>query len=265
LKNNTLHKNVLLTPSLWKESSIYNIQQFEINDFPNHFDVISEKLRLGMFVEQTIFQSIEQNPNTELIAKNLQIIENGITIGEIDCLFKENEFYTHLEIVYKFYLFDPRINKDEINCWIGPNRKDSLIEKLDKLRDKQFPLLYHPQTKEILNELNLNANQFTQKVCFKAQLYVPFNHFQENYNLINPSCIVGYYYRLNELTALKDCKFHIPNKINWLENPNTNINWLSFEAFCLQIELLLNEKRSPLCFVKDKKGNLFKIFVVWWD
>lgn len=258
-------KDILLTPNLWKESSIYDMQQFEINDFRNYFDVISENLRLGMFVEQVIFQSIEQNPTTELIAKNLQIIENGITIGEIDCLFKEKEVYTHLEIVYKFYLFDSRISKEEINCWIGPNKKDSLIEKLDKLRNKQFPLLYHPQTKEILNQLNLNANQFTQKVCFKAQLYVPFNHFQENYNLINPNCVIGYYYRWNELTTLNDCKFYIPNKINWLLNPAENINWINFEDYYIQVGFLLNEKRSPLCFVKDKKGNLSKIFVVWWD
>src|SRR5690606_30252079 len=125
--------------------------------------------RLGMYVEQVMFQALQNDPSIEIIDKNVQIIEDNITIGEIDCLFKEKGVYTHLEIVYKFYLLDLAISNDELECWIGPNRKDSLIEKLNKLRDKQFPLLYHQRTRNALNQHNLVPDQFNQKVSFKAQ------------------------------------------------------------------------------------------------
>ena len=40
----------------------------------------------------------------------------------------------HMELAYKFYLFDPNISSESINNWIGPNRNDSLNEKLEKLK-----------------------------------------------------------------------------------------------------------------------------------
>ena len=35
----------------------------------------------------------------------------------------------HLELVYKFYLYDKNLGEKEIERWIGPNRSDSLLEK----------------------------------------------------------------------------------------------------------------------------------------
>lgn len=256
---------MLSTPNLWSESIIYNIQQLNIDYIPHSFQYISEKLRLGIFVEQVIFQSLQNNVAFQIIATNIQIIENNITIGEIDCLLKEDESYIHLEIVYKFYLLDPKISKNELECWIGPNRKDSLLEKLNKLQEKQFPLLYHPKTNEYLEKLNLSPNKFNQKVCFKAQLFIPYGYPLKEHYLINTECIIGYYYKMNELDNLKDCKFYIPNKLNWINTPKQNTNWINYDTFYKEVELLINEKRSPLCFVKNKKGNLSKIFIVWWD
>lgn len=263
MKSNLIYKGILLTPNLWKNDSIYNIEQFEINNSEFIFSPIDVKLRLGMYVEQVIFQAIENNSESKLIITNLQIIENGVTLGELDCIFKEKNQIVHLEIVYKFYLFDPTINHNQLECWIGPNRKDSLIKKLNKLRDKQFPLLELERTKEMLKQFQLKPNQITQKVCFKAQLFLPLN-YSNNIQFLNIDCITGYYYRLSELITLKECKFHIPNKIDWPSIIQVNLEWMSFENFYKQIEVLLNEKRSPLCFVKDKKGNLSKIFIVWW-
>lgn len=260
-----LKKEIIATPNLWKHSSIFNIEQLEISPTSFSDQPISDQLRLGMYVEQVIFQSLESYPNLEILAKNVQIIENNITIGEIDCLYRQHDICTHLEIVYKFYLFDPKKSLNELSCWIGPNRKDSLIEKLNKLKEKQFPLLYQPQTKKVLSQLNIDSEKIVQKVCFKAQLYVPFNHVKEKFELINSNCLVGYYYRLNELEYLKDCKFYIPSKLNWIKRPTQHLNWINSSMFLDEVQLLLNEKRSPLCFVKDKKGNLSKIFVVWWD
>lgn len=218
-----------------------------------------------MFVEQVIFQAIENDIHSTIIAKNIQIIENGITIGEVDCIYQNENELVHLEIVYKFYLFDPCISDNQLECWIGPNRKDSLIEKLNKLRDKQFPLLHHKKTKEVLSQLNLATEEINQKVCFKAQLFLPVNFPVDSIKTLNTDCIAGFYFHLNQLDTLNGCKFYIPTKIEWLSILNSNISWINFDIFKQQLNNLLKEKRSPLCFVKDKKGNLSKIFVVWWE
>lgn len=254
----------MLTPNLWSKNSIYNIEQFELKNSDFKFQSIDTNLRLGMFVEQVIFQAIEKDIQFEIITKNLQIIKDGVTLGELDCILKNESQLIHLEIVYKFYLLDPTISDNQIECWIGPNKKDSFKEKLNKLRDKQFPLLHKDKTKEVLCQLQLATEEVNQKVCFKAQLYLPFNFPVDDIKTLNKDCVAGFYYHFDQLDILKDCKFYIPSKIEWLSLLSSNLSWINFDTYKLKIKTLLKEKRSPLCFVKDKKGNLSKIFVVWW-
>jgi len=61
-------------------------------------------------------------------------------------LFLEDEKPIHLEIQFKFYLYDAALGTTEIDHCIGPMRKDSLNEKLSKLKEKQLPLLYANET-----------------------------------------------------------------------------------------------------------------------
>ena len=260
-----IHKGILLTPNLWKESAIGGILQIEINDYSFKLESIPTKLRLGIFVEQCIFQSLENKQNMQVLAKNIQIIENTITLGEIDCIIHQNEENIHLEIAYKFYLFEPKRSQTELNCWIGPNKKDSLAEKIQKIKKKQFPLLFHRQTAERLSELGISIEYFQQKVCFKAQLFVPYLFKKEIYQSINPECIQGYYYTERQLKELKDQTFFIPQKLEWAVIPHQHVEWMNFDLFTNEITSQLQNERSPMFWSKDKKGNLSKSFAVWWD
>ena len=241
-----------------------NIQQFTIEDNSIPENSISTNLRLGMFVEQCIFQTLEKKPNCNVLAKNIQIIENNLTLGELDCILNYNNSTVHLEIAYKFYLFDGTCNKNQLHCWIGPNRKDSLIEKIEKIKEKQFPLLYHPKTIETLNSLNISVKSIEQQVCFKAQLFTPFAGTEIKYESINNDCIAGLYYTMSELTNLKLNKFYLPSKLEWTAIPYQNVDWLNFEQFMIEIESLLSNMKSPLFWSKDPKGNIIKCFAVWW-
>ena len=241
-----------------------NIPQFIIDENSVPQNPISIKLRLGMFVEQCVFQSLEKNTNYTVLAKNIQIIENNLTLGELDCIMQNNNSTVHLEIAYKFYLFDKSCSKNELHCWVGPNRKDSLIEKIQKIKEKQFPLLYHAKTLETLNSLNISVNNIEQQVCFKAQLFIPFTATEVNYETINNDCIVGLYYTLSELTNIKLNKFYLPSKLEWAAIPNINVDWMNFEQFLIEIESLLSNMKSPLFWSKDQKGNISKCFAVWW-
>lgn len=252
------------TPHLWKDVQLNGIKQYKIDFCSFQFLPISTKLRLGMFVEQCIFQAIENDVVNKILVKNLQIIDQNITLGEIDCILKHQKSIIHLEIAYKFYLFDPDHAVNELNCWIGPNRKDSLVDKIEKLSKKQFPLLSHPKTMEKLNELNLNLQEIQQQVCFKAQLFVPVGYTKDQFEIVNEDCIVGMYYTHAQLLELVDTQYYIPSKLEWTALPYSGVNWLNKERFLKAISLFLSEEKSPMFWIKNKKGIISKCFAVWW-
>ena len=255
----------LQTPNLWKNNSIFNLNQQELSFKIDTIDIlVDEKQRLGKYVEHFVIFNLKQQKNVKLLAENIQVQEEKRTVGELDCLFTENETPIHLEIVYKFYLYIPDLHKNELHCFIGPNRKDSLIEKLEKLKNKQLPLLYHSATKSYLNELQLQLEKTHQKVCFKAQLFIPLAEKDILFEKINTGCIAGFYINKEELHLFENSKFYIPNKKDWLIAPHKNVNWLSYLDFKNTTSLLLERNFSPLCLLKKPNGELEKFFLVWW-
>lgn len=253
------------TPCLWKGNTVFNLQQFEIRSLTNKIDItLDDNLRLGKYVERLVSFELEQQKDISLLAENIQIQDGKITLGELDCLLLRNNKPIHLEVIYKFYLYDASVGNNEIDHFIGPNRKDSLIEKLTKLKNKQLPLLYSDTCKSYLDNLNLSANNMSQQVYFKAQLFVPLANQNIQLETLNSDCIVGFYINQTELQQFKECKFFIPSKKDWLLNPHTNVNWLTFDAFKMITKDYLEQKFSALCWVKTKSGVLKKVFFVWW-
>ncbi|PWH83582.1 DUF1853 domain-containing protein [Algibacter marinivivus] len=259
------YEGFLKTPCLWVNNSIFNIEQFEISSKYDKIEIsLDENLRLGKYVERLVSFELEQQNDISVLAENIQIQDGKITLGELDCLLLKNDKPVHLEIIYKFYLYDESVGDSEINHFIGPNRKDSLLEKLNKLKDKQLPLLYSDVCKPYLDTLDINIEVIKQQVYFKAQLFLPFSNQDIKLNTLNTDCIAGFYINLNALQQFEDCKFYIPNKKDWLVIPHANVNWLNFNTFELKTKNFLEQKFSALCWIKFKNGELKKLFLVWW-
>ncbi len=255
----------LNTPVLWKSNTIYNLTQFEIEPASISFDaIIASKLRLGKYVERFVSHQLSQDDTIELVSENVQISKDKITLGELDCILLKDGKPIHLEIVYKFYLFDASIGKNEIQHWIGPNRKDSLIEKLDKLQQKQLPLLYSEECREYLESIRLDVKEISQQVYFKAQLFVPLSMNPAIDSSINSDCIIGFYIHPSEVSQFKNAKFYIPHKKDWLVIPHTNVAWLNYDDFIASSNEYLQREFSPLCWIKLTTGELKKFFLVWW-
>ena len=255
----------LNTPNLWLENSGIGLQQFQLTPKVSEITDLGEhKLRLGNLVERFVSQQLKQDKSISILAENLQIRDGKITIGEIDCLIVQNKQPIHLEIVYKFYLYDETIGPSEIDHWIGPNRKDSLTQKLAKLKQKQLPLLYHNCTKAVLEKLNLQVEEIQQRVCFRAQLFVPLQKQNPTFKYINNSCIKGFYIKQNEVQQFADCQFYIPKKLDWLKDIPKHHLWLTYDAFLEELTPLLNQKTAPLCWIKKVNGETIKCFVIWW-
>lgn len=255
----------LNTPVLWNESRISNLPQFEIEQKSLSFDVkINREQPLGKLVEGFVFYQFSKNDGITIIEKNIQILKDKITLGELDCLLFKNGIPIHLEIAYKFYLFDCSSSKKRLQRWIGSNKKDNLIKKLDQLQKKQLPLLYSKPCSEYLKSINLCPEIVSQQVYFKAQLFVPFGMKRTIKTNLNLDCIAGFYLSSKDLFQLKDGKFYIPKKRDWLIIPHNRVNWMDYESFYSVSKSYLERRFSPMCWIKTEKGMLRKFFLIWW-
>jgi len=253
------------TPILWKEHKVFDLLQLELPYIPcvQLSDVVTANSRLGKRVEQFVSSSLKQHKNISILAENIQIQHHKITVGELDCILSLDKQPIHLEIVYKFYLYDDTVGTTELEHWIGPNRNDNLLKKLHKLRDKQLPLLFNTHSKECLNDLDLNTEDILQRVYFKAQLFIPHKAIVD-FSVLNRDCVQGFYIPFTELQQFSLCKFYIPSKMDWLLEAHTQVSWVSFDIFKEHIQPLISEKRAPLSWIKFPNGSIKKMFVVWW-
>ncbi|WP_299059709.1 DUF1853 family protein [uncultured Polaribacter sp.] len=255
----------LQTNNLWKNNDVFELYQFKIHNKFSKIDIlIDEKLRLGKYIERFVSFELSQNKSIEILAENIQIQRNKITLGELDCLLLKDKSPVHLEIIYKFYLFDDKIGNTEIEHFIGPNRKDALIEKLSKLKDKQLPILHTKECKNLLNNFKIELKDISQQIYFKAQLFLPIYKTNINLKLLNKNCITGFYCNLKDLHRFNNCKFFIPIKKDWIIIPHKNVDWLQFSDFKKEVTPILERQFSPLCWLKKENGEIEKFFLVWW-
>ena len=261
------YEGFLKTPLLWKNNAIFGLNQFEanINKTPQFNSIKKAEIRLGKRVEQFSFFTFQQDKTVQILSENFQIQDKKRTVGEIDCLLLKNKQPIHIEIVYKFYLYNKSVGTREIEHWIGPNKRDSFFQKLTKLKEKQLPLLHNKHTKSHLKELEISSEKTIQNVFFKAQLFVPLADINKTFPEINNNCIYGFYISPRELKRFENCKFHIPTKVDWLKEIQTNISWLNYPTFESFISTFLNEESAPLCWLKHPNGKTEKFFVVWWN
>lgn len=252
------------TPHLFLEP-IFGMKPFlkSVKNLPIFNESIPNNIRLGQRVERFVSAEISKIKTIKIVTENYQIYtEFKQTIGEIDCLIIDDKQPVHLEIQFKYYLYDESLGNTEIDHCIGPMRRDTLNKKLSKLKSKQLPLLYHQETKPLLESLNIKAEDFEQQIYFKAQLFMPYGK-QVKLNILNPDCIYGYYFKYNELEKFKDCKFYKPKKADWLLDTTPQVKWQAYKKILSELLICKSEAYAPLLWLKKPSGVIEKCFVVY--
>jgi len=221
---------------------------------------------LGKRMESFFEIAIKHSSRYELIASNIQIIENKQTLGELDfiVLDKQRSKHLHVELVYKLYVYDETFSSEK-QRWIGPNRRDSFSMKFDKLELKQFPLLYKPETSHYLNKLGIAPENIEQQLCFKAQLFKPKGLILKDQTTINQACYAGNWYYLNEFLKMNWQKnlFFSPKKKDWSCAPQNNSTWQNQEELLENIEAFFKVHKAPLVWMKTET-SYHRFFIVWW-
>ena len=257
--------------SILKSSSL----DFSITGLPTFnlpaLDLVTEldfqlptNLRLGHLAEKIVAELIKSSTNYKVLYENVQVMDGKKTIGEIDFIIKNNitKQLTHVELAYKFYLFDPSISSEPINNWIGPNRNDSLREKLEKIKSKQFPLLYHSCTKSIFNKIEID--EVSQALCLLVSLFIPYQ-YKGSFSPIYEKAIKGYYLNLETFLRFDHSakNYYIPSKKEWGMDPSENEIWTNFNGIEKHINTSIKEKQAPF-FWQKYQDSYVAFFIVWW-
>ena len=261
LKTGQLHFNEALLP--YSSFSLEPINETLSQDF-----VMPENIRLGQRMEVFMEDALKHS-SYNILVKNLQLIKDKTTLGELDFILKDKKSLAvvHLEMVYKFYLYRPEISGFWWDKLIGPNVKDQLTYKLDKLKQQQFPIALKSYSKFILEEIIGEFVEIKQQLCFKAQIYIPVNFTDTSETESFRECIAGTYYLINELNLLdiKSLRFYIPVKNDWVRMPIENEITLYYKDFYKKMSAALEEQRSYMFWVKDYNSTLVtRHFVTWW-
>ncbi len=258
----------LRTPQLWLEGVLSSYPQVTLSQNPPSFPETPppQRKRLGKLVESYVYHQLQHTPDIVWIADGLQIQQERRTLGEIDALYYHKGKVIHLEVAYKFYLYDTQAeNATPLERWIGPNRNDSLSQKLQKLATKQFPLLHHPASATTLRDFGLGATEIEQRISCKGQLFVPYQQPEIDVPPLNPACIAGFHLPFAELDALDHYRLYVPDKLDWLIEPHVGVEWLEFAAAQAQIAAQISSRRSPIVWWRSSKGEFGKCFVRWWE
>lgn len=258
-------KSILTASSF--DSPVSGFPTFKLSELNLVSDLnfpLPDNVRLGHLVEKIVSECLKSSTSYKVVYENLQVLENKITVGEIDFILEhvQTKKHIHLELAYKFYLLDPSISETPLLNWIGPNRNDSLNEKLEKLKKKQFPLLYRDSARTALSEIDVNT--ISQQLCFLTSFFIPYA-YEGSINTLFEKAIKGYYSNFETFKQLHNSSktYCIPSKKEWGIDPSENNNWVEFDTIEKHILKSLEEKQAVFYWENNSEGFAAN-FIVWW-
>ncbi|MFP8967840.1 DUF1853 family protein [Pokkaliibacter sp. CJK22405] len=161
--------------------------------------------RLGIYAEVLMLWLLQQHPELEAIADHLQIQENQRTLGELDFLLRwKNSELWHLELAVKWYLFVPELAAQGLNAFVGPDIKDTLAVKYQRLIEHQLPISKHPEITRWLHEHEWpEATQtMRQLIHMPGRLFYPLGSSLPTLPELNPEHHQGRWLKQSQLPLL---------------------------------------------------------------
>tara|TARA_B110000211_G_scaffold42925_1_gene44812 strand:- start:109 stop:924 length:816 start_codon:yes stop_codon:yes gene_type:complete len=261
--------NFLKAPDFVISSEEYGFIPFQISPFkttPKEPFTFPYNIIIGKQAEYCFAYYLKHSKRYNLIASNIQINGAAETIGELDYLVFDSKTKAtlHVELACKFYLFDSNSDEPITNNWIGPNRKDRLKKKLDKLKLKQFPLIRRKETQGILKELQIDVNTIKQQLCLKAFLFLRKGTSRHEFSKNYQACIVGYWLPYSEFICEDETALYaVPKKKEWLLPTEHIQEWFGFSDVKTILKTQIENNQSVLVY-KKVGSQTVQFFVVWW-
>ncbi|WP_370280778.1 DUF1853 family protein [Pontibacterium sp.] len=208
--------------------------------------------RLGYYYEDLFNSVLERTAYISDIKRNIQVKDTNRTVGEFDFIVQTPQGNTlHIECAVKFYLCTH--DGSELSHFEGPNRKDRLDLKWDKLLYKQIRLSKTDAGRAKIQALNLETPQTA--VLIQGYLFYPLGQPTTTLHAsINPNHLRGWWVRNEHRTQILDdqLRYQILNKPFWLARPAIP----EAELFTSdQLNEELNEQHHPQLIVRLTKND----------
>ncbi|MEZ8143965.1 DUF1853 family protein [Enterovibrio sp. FF113] len=180
--------------------------------------------RIGFYYQWLVKQCIHSHPSYQLVTEEIQVMTDGRTLGAVDFIVENPQGQLeHWEVAVKFYL---AFNTD----WHGPNGKDTLAKKYQKMTTQQLLL---SNTEEFLS-------QFPQYPISQRKLLMPgrlyTNPFLPKHKVTTPSvtsdAVCGHWCWPSQLPS--DRRFYHLHRHQWMEAPSVH----ELDEFTLKLPLL---------------------------
>ncbi len=212
--------------------------------------------RLGYYFEVLVELWLQQIYPDFCFAPHLQIKADGKTVGEFDFLFSQATEHetSHWEVAVKFYLRYE--HEEERVLWYGPNSRDRLDLKLDKMFQHQLRLGFKPQSQSVLRQMGfLNI---VPHALMKGYLFYPASGDWQRTEVDNVGIssrhLRGWWTKLDEFTVpVQDASsrwLFLP-RLQWLspafigaDDAHKLMNFKTLHDFCCS--RLARKQRPPL-------------------
>ena len=253
------------TPSLFDHlghtvSSFHPNSQQQLESSSKSPGIEISTTRVGRYFESLV-QHLIQRQGYTIIEQNLQIQEQGRTVGELDFIYENaSGVITHLETAIKFFLYDPS-NTKQGSHYIGPNPNDTLQTKADRLYNHQLPL-----SKRFYSNATVR-NAYVKGIIFYPPVTEPPSELPSK---LNPHHARGswlYASNLKHLESIPDAQFALCRKPHWLAPPIDNKHYNNAALMKLKLQEHFNTKRHPVMvscstFTDNTPTELERIIVV---
>lgn len=129
--------------------------------------------RLGQYFERLYACLMTDLLGWELLGRNLPVRGKDRTLGELDFVLRHPQtgHVEHHEIAVKFYLGHPSTETGQ-PLWYGPNAKDRLDIKTDRLLHHQSRMIERPETRAALMSAGIEPPQ-TTRLFMPGYLFYP--------------------------------------------------------------------------------------------
>tara|TARA_R110002051_G_scaffold130577_2_gene204435 strand:- start:43039 stop:43848 length:810 start_codon:yes stop_codon:yes gene_type:complete len=262
-------KGFLDTPALW-EGELFGVDQFQLPNIDLTGFVaqpIPQNIRLGHQVEHLYYQVLHHHKRYQVLLFNQPIKSESRTIGEIDFIVQDTETnkLIHIELTYKFYIIDLSI-PEKINQLIGPNKRDSFAQKIEKIKYQQFTLLQTNEAIQTLEDLHIDTTDISSRTCFKAQLYAPYTSNKIDILPFNNNCIYGYWLGFHDFDTIEfhHHLYYLPTKKEWIIRPHENVTWHTHQEISIEIKKRHMQLNSPMVWMKKYNQSFEKFFIIFW-
>jgi hypothetical protein len=215
-------------------------------------------IRLGHRFEALIHYFFSHLPTIELLGHNIQLYENGITLGELDFVIRYENTVYHIEVAVKYYCRHG--NGLQMSDWIGPSAKDRLDLKWEHLLHKQLPIGRHKDLSQYIE------TPIDQHLCWvKGKVFTTGSAPLPDF--LSAQAETGHFLRFSDLAAgalNRIGSIYILNRPNWLSDlwvPSERLEKMNPEA--IPQEFIDNKQFLQALHIGFSKDELYEtVFIV---